>query len=478
MKKNHLDDACTTILVGKNASLDGSTMIARNDDTFFAVAPHSFVLNPAVKGEKGRKVKSWLNGFESEVPENGYKWPAVPNVDYKKFGYYDESGINGKNVAMSATESTYGNERALAFDPLVKDGMDEDVIVRMVLPYVDSAKGAVERTGELIKKFGSPAGNSVLFSDKDDVWYMEIVTGHHWVAQRIPDDSYAVCANRVSIQQVDFNDPAQFMWSDGIQEFVEKNHLNVDKTGFNFRHIFGSDTLKDRHYNTPRVWFGQKYFNPEIDQDPEDVDLPFIRTTDHKISVDDIEYVLGSHYNETPYDPYSPYASDEDKHRYRPIGLNRTQNSHVLQIRNDVPEEYAAIMWLCIGFPTFTPYIPFYTNMNETDPSYNDASLSFNFKDAYWMYNALSVLVESNYTEFIQDDVDYLTEVRQDLRMAVAETDKLAANYSGDELVEFLTDRNQKVVKEMQDKAHKLFGELYTKGINISKLTFNMDENL
>lgn len=109
MKKNHLDDACTTILVGKNASLDGSTMIARNDDTFFAVAPHSFVLNPAVNGEKGRKVKSWLNGFESEVPENGYKWPAVPNVDYKKFGYYDESGINGKNVAMSATESTYGN---------------------------------------------------------------------------------------------------------------------------------------------------------------------------------------------------------------------------------------------------------------------------------------------------------------------------------------------------------------------------------
>jgi len=268
------------------------------------------------------------------------------------------------------------------------------------------------------------------------------------------------------------------MWSEGIQEFVEANHLNTDKTGFNFRHIFGSDNLKDRHYNTPRVWFGQKYFNPEIDQDPEDVDLPFIRTTEHKISVDDIEYVLGSHYNETPFDPYSPYASDDDKHRYRPIGLNRTQNSHVLQIRNDVPEEFAAIMWLCIGFPTFAPYIPFYTNMNETDPSYNDASLKFNFKDAYWMYNALSVLVEANYSDFIQDDVDYLTEVRQELRAAVAETDKLAKNYSGDELVEFLTDRNQKVVKQMQDKAHELFGELYTKGINLSKLTFNMDENL
>ena len=29
--------ACTTILVGKNATNDGSTMIARNDDGFFDV---------------------------------------------------------------------------------------------------------------------------------------------------------------------------------------------------------------------------------------------------------------------------------------------------------------------------------------------------------------------------------------------------------------------------------------------------------
>ncbi|MQS89861.1 C69 family dipeptidase [Companilactobacillus mishanensis] len=478
MKQNHLDDACTSILVGKNASIDGSTMIARNDDTFHAVSPHHFLMHPAVKGEKGRKVKSWLNKFEAEVPEDGYSWPAVPNVDYKTGGYYDESGINGANVAMSATESTYGNERALAFDPLEKDGMDEDTIVRMVLPYVDSAKAAVLRTGDLIKQYGSPAGNSVLFSDKNDVWYMEIVTGHHWVAQRIPDDSYAVAANRVSIQQVDFDDPSQFMWSEGIQEFVEANHLNTDKTGWNFRHIFGTDNLKDRHYNTPRVWFGQKYFNPEIIQDPEDGELPFIMKTDHKITPDDIEYVLGSHYNETPYDPFSPDASDADKYRYRPIGLNRTQNSHVLQIRNDVPEEFSAVMWLCIGYPTFTPYVPFYTNMTDTDPSYNDVSLTWDFKDAYWMYKSLSVLVESNYSEFIQDDIDYLTECRQELREAVAETDKLAKDYSGEDLTKFLTERNQKVVAQMNDKAHKMFAKLYTKGIDLSRLTFNMDKNL
>lgn len=469
--------ACTSILVGKLATMDGSTMIARNDDTFYAVSPHNFDFHPAEKGVKGRTVKSWLNGFEEAIPEDNYSWQGVPNVDYKNKGFYDESGINGKNVAMSGTESTYGNERALAYDPLVKDGLDEDCIVRMVLPFVDSAKNGVKRLGELIKKHGSPAGNSVLFSDKDNVWYMEIVTGHHWVAQRIPDDAYAITGNRVAIQQVDFNDSDNFMWSDGIQEFVEEHHLNTDQTGFNFRHIFGTSNLKDRHYNTPRQWYGQKMFNPEIIQDPEDTELPFIMKTDHKFSVDDLEEFLGSHYNETEFDPLG-HGSEEDKKRYRPIGLNRTQNSHVLQIRNDVPADRAAIMWLCIGYPTFTPYIPFFTNMNDTEETFKNLTTEFDMNKAYWMYKALSVQVESNYSAYIQNNIDYLISCRQELRASVEATDKAAANLSGDELTDFLTKENQKRVQSMRTKSMKFMDDLYVKGIGLSKLTFNMDANL
>ncbi|MFO5422600.1 C69 family dipeptidase, partial [Salmonella enterica subsp. enterica serovar 1,4,[5],12:i:-] len=89
----------------------------------------------------------------------------------------------------------------------------------------------------------------------------------------------------VAIQWVDFDDPDNFMWSDGIQEFVAEHHLNPDKEGFNFRHIFGTDNEKDRHYNTPRVWYGQRYFNPEIEQDPQSSELPFICHAAKKISV-------------------------------------------------------------------------------------------------------------------------------------------------------------------------------------------------
>ena len=469
--------ACTTILVGKKASVDGSTMIARNDDTFRPITPQKFIIRPAAKNESGRKIKSWLNKFELDLPENAQAVPAVPNVDYKNRGYYDESGINQENVAMSCTESTYGNERALAFDPLVKDGLDEDCMQSVVLPYIHSARNGVEYLGKLIAKYGSPAGNSVLFGDKNEIWYMEIVTGHHWVAQRIPDDAYAIAANRVSIEQVDFSDSDNFMWSEGIQEFVADHNLNVDHQGWNFRHIFGTYSEQDRFYNTNRVWYGQKYFNPEIEQDPTDGDLPFIRRAAKKITREDIEFVLGSHYQNTPYDPFGK-GTDEEKHRFRPIGLNRTQNSHILQIRNDVESDKAAIMWLCIGGPTFTPFVPFFANINDTDPSYNNTSMEYNLNDAWWYYKSLAALVETHYSQFVQLDTDYLNELNQYYRKRVEDVIAQAQGKTGAELTSYLTKANQETVAYTRKRSEKLWAQMMIDSINMSKLTFNMDENL
>ncbi|MCL0311880.1 C69 family dipeptidase [Apilactobacillus sp. TMW 2.2459] len=468
--------ACTSILVGKDATIDGSTMIARNDDTFLPLTPQRFCVEPAVTNRKATWVSN-QNGFTAPMPASGYRYSMTPNVEVDKEGVYAESGFNEKNVAMSATESVYGNERALAFDPLVKDGLAEDSLQSMVLPFIDSARDGVHYLGELIKKYGSPEGNGVLFSDKDEVWYMEIVTGHHWVAQRIPDDAYAVCANQVAIQDVDFNDQDNFMYSDGIQEFVSTNHLNTDKNGFNFRHIFGTDNEKDRHYNTPRVWFGQKYFNPEIKQSPTSSDLPFICRTNKKISVEDIEYVLGSHYNETEYDPLNS-KNDDKKLKFRPISMNRTQNSHVLQIRNDVNENCSAIMWLCFGVPAFAPFVPFFGNANDTDASYSNTPVHLDDKSAYWMYRKLSMLVESHYAEFIQDDIDFLTDVKEKLRRHVDNSIKHAQQLNDDEVTEYLTAQNHVITAEMKNMTNKFSNRLIEKGLTLSKLTFNMDKNL
>ncbi|WP_225047064.1 C69 family dipeptidase [Lacticaseibacillus kribbianus] len=476
MKK---ETACTSILVGKAASIDGSTMIARNDDTFHVLAPHRFYMHPAWRGEKGLSVKSPLNGFTAPLPENGYRYNAVPNVDTAKLGDYEESGINAKNVAMSATESTYGNERTLAFDPLVENGLDEDLIVNMTLPFVESARHAVEYLGQLIKQYGSPAGNSVLFSDKDNVWYMEIVTGHHWVAQRIPDDAYAIAANQVAIQQVDFEDSDNFIWSEGIREFVEAHHLNPDKTGWNFRHIFGTMNEKDRHYNTPRVWYGHHILNPEVPEEPESAELPFIMHTDHKITREDIAQILGSHYNETRFDPFG-HGADADRLRYRPIGLNRTQNSHILQLRGDADFGHAAIMWLNLGMPTYSPYVPFYCNADDTDPSYSHTpeKLTLGVDSAYWLHRSLGALVESHYSKFIQQNRDYLTELSRQFRIHVAATDEATKDLEGQALTDAQTQANYKVVAAVKKATQAQIESLLMQSMELSQLTFNMDKNL
>lgn len=475
-----IESACTSILVGKAASIDGSTMIARNDDTFHVLAPHRFYMHPAWHGEKDLHVKSPLNGFEAPLPENGYRYNAVPNMDTEHLGDYEESGINEKNVAMSATESTYGNERTLAFDPLVKDGLDEDLIVNMTLPFVESARHAVEYLGQLIKQYGSPAGNSVLFSDKDNVWYMEIVTGHHWVAQRIPDDAYAVAANQVSIQQVDFDDADNFIWSEGIREFVADHHLNPDQSGWNFRHIFGTMNEKDRHYNTPRVWYAHHILNPETPETPESAEMPFIMRTDHKITREDIAQILGSHYNETRFDPFAKDSTDADRLRYRPIGLNRTQNSHILQLRNDIDEGHAAIMWLNIGIPEYSPYVPFYCNADDTDPSYSQTPLELDLDQdsAYWLHRSLGMLVESHYSKFIQQNRDYLTEQYRLYRIHIAATDEATKDLTGQDLTDALTQANYKLVAAVKAEAKRQIASMLMQGLELSKLTFNMDKNL
>ena len=262
-----------------------------------------------------------------------------------------------------------------------------------------------------------------------------------------------------------------------IREFVEEHHLNPDREGFNFRHIFGTDTEKDRHYNTPRVWYGQRYFTPEVQQDPESSELPFLCKANRLLSVEDLEYVLSSHYNETKFDPLG-HGDEADKLRYRPICLNRTQNSHVLQLRNDVPHDQSALMWICFGVPAFSPYVPFYTNANDTAPSWSNTPLKFDVKSAYWMYRELAMLVESHHSHFISADLDYLTAAREQKHRLIAQFDKEAAKLSGSELTDFLTEKNHEMVADMRERTMKMIGHFITEGLNLSKLTFDMDKNL
>ncbi|MCF7523844.1 C69 family dipeptidase [Levilactobacillus brevis] len=113
---------------------------------------------------------------------------------------------------------------------------------------------------------------------------MEIVSGHHWVAQRIPDDAYAVVANQLAIEDIDFDRPQDFLTSADIRQFVQRHRLNPDGGRFNSRHIFGTKTADDAHYNTSRVWYGHRCFTPSAFEEPTSMELPFIRQAEQKLA--------------------------------------------------------------------------------------------------------------------------------------------------------------------------------------------------
>lgn len=477
MKKSK--DNCTAMIVGKKATIDGSTIIARDEDGYGGINEKLFVVHEAKDYDEDYVSK--YNGLKLHLKGHGCKWTATPTADASE-GRWDEQGINEYNVAMSATETEATNARCLGHDPLVKNGVDEDSMVYLVLPFVKSAREGVERLGKLIEKYGTGESNGIAFSDHNEVWYFETGAGHQWIAQRIPEDSYAICPNIMVIQDIDFDDHENFMYASTIRDFVEKNHLNPSTDGkWSFRDIFGTKAEADSYYNTPRTWYGQKLFNPSVEQDPLSQEMPFIRKPEKKIGVEDVEYFLSSHYNGTEYDPMGSFVSGDDKKQkmFRSIALDRNQSSCILQIRNDVPKEIAGIQWINFGFYAYSPYVPFYTNIDDTPLNYQKAShMVTPESSAYWLYKSLQVLVEPRYHQFIYQVDNFRDECQSYAVSRVSATDEKAREMSGKEQTKYLTAANAETAAHITTETKKLISDLTRQALNTSKFQFERGDNL
>lgn len=458
------------MLVGKNASLDGSTMIARNEDGNVPLVPQKFiVVNP---DDQPRHYQSVLSTFNVELPDNPLRYTATPNADPSE-GVWGASGINSQNVAMSATETITTNSRILGIDPLCDDGIGEEDMLTIVLPYINSAREGVLRLGAILTQYGTYETNGICFSDKDECWYFESIAGHHWMAVRIPDDAYVVAPNRMNIDDFDFTDTDNYLASADLEDLIAKFHLNPDADGYNMRHIFGSATIKDTRYNNSRAWYGQKYFNPEFDTEPIDQDLPFICRTDKKISVEDVKFVLSSHYQNTPYDPYGTGTTAEKK-QFRPIGINRNQELHILQIRNDVPAEIAGIHWLAYGPNTFNAVVPFYANVTNTPALYRDTTPEFDQRQMYWLSCTLAVLGDTNFGLFEDFENIFEQNTVAACRHLQIATDESSVN--ADNLDAHLQAVNAQMAQISYDNSSKLLGQMVALAAPQMKLQFTLND--
>lgn len=472
---------CTTILVGKNASFDGSTMVARTEDAPSGVFRAKKFINVAPE-EQPRKYKSVISKVEIDLPNNPVRYTAVPNAILDN-GIWGQCGANEYNVSMSATETITSNERVLGADPLVDCGIGEEDIYTIVMPYIASAREGVTFLGNLLEKYGTYEMNGIAFQDENEIWWLETIGGHHWMARRVPDDSYVIMPNQLGIDKFDFDDAfgakKEFMCSADLLDFVKKYHLDLSIDGdFNPRHAFGSRSDADHTYNTPRAWILQRYFNPtsntydgiNADYRPDSDNLPWARIPEKKITVEDIKYALSHHYQGTEYDSYSKDIHSVKKGTLRPIGINRTNFLGLVQIRPYMPDELKCLQWLAIGSCVFNAIVPFYTNINRTPDYLANTTNQVTTENFYWTNRLIAALCDAHFADTASHIERYQLKVQSQSTALINKYDEkfIAEKISKDNAKDFLEKANENIADELKVQTDDLLDKaLYTASCNM-----------
>ena len=460
--------SCTTILVGKMASNDGSTMIARTEDGHFDVKRLT-VVNPK---DQPRKYKTKLSHLEIELTEEPMRYTACPNVDPKE-GVWAASGINAANVGITATETITSNPRVLAADPLVeyrkaknrreKDvpgGIGEEDIVLLVLPYIHSAREGVLRLAKLLETYGTYEMNGIAFNDENEVWWLETIGGHHWIARKVPEDRVVINPNQFGMDEFDLEDAfgkqEAHLCSADLREFIRENYLELNRDGkFNPRNIFGSRRDRDHLYNTPRAWFMGRYLTPESHRwegpyaefTPESDNIPWSLWPDRKVAAEDVQYLLSSHYQGTDYDPYLNRDTGR-RGMYRSIGINRTGVTTICQIRPDVPETIKGVEWICFGSTTFGAFLPFYTAVSRVPDYLSRITLDSSTENYYWGSRLIGALADSCYVAASQEIERYQTAVNAKGREIIRDYDRKMTESGDFSLTEEANEKLAAMAKE------------------------------
>lgn len=389
--------ACTTLLAGSEATNDGSLIIARSADSDALKAQH-FVIHPAKTNQTGiysTKEHNGANNFTYPLPKNSLRYTTVPNWKTQLHG---ATGFNELGVGVSGTESIFASPKALSFDPYVEEtGITEDDIPDVLLSRAKTAREAVELLGSIIEKQGAGEGFGVAVVDKNELWYLETGTGHHWIAQKLPKDKYFATGNQGRLQHYDINSN-DILGSKNLVEFaVEKGLYDPEKEGvFNFSKAYTRDDERDRTYNDPRVWVIQQQFNPSLKQTVDDGrNFAPLLTPEKKVSVEEAKAMLRNHFEGTEHDPYTNGLNDQEP--WRPISVFRTYEAHVMQVRPELPQEIGEVTYVGLGMADLTAFVPYYSGLKAYPQHYGIGNNQADSDSIYWKYRKLQTLVMTDY---------------------------------------------------------------------------------
>ena len=382
--------ACTGVYVGKDVSNQGTYLLARSEDQGQSDYNKMFLVQPRVDNVPGRFIEDTATGFKIPLPDTTWQYTYVPDYTRGDDGMYPGSCTNEHGVSITGTVSTSTCEKWEEADPFVEPGLREAILPAAVAAVATSARNAVDVLLGYVDEYGSEEGNTVMICDQNEAWFVEIYSGHHYCAMKMPDDQVAVFGNHNMIGLVDPKATPEdgYIYSEGLFELIDELDLAV-KEG-ELYHLAKSVTGNTREpYNNMRNWGGMKLLAPSLAGDTYDNDnfYPLFYAPDEKVSVLDVMDIYRYRYEGTPID-----VNLEGQEGNRVISTTNSSQIHILQTFSDWPAQCSAINWIALGNGEHTVFVPFFSGITDTAEAYKVDGDTYNPQGAYWMFKRLCTL--------------------------------------------------------------------------------------
>lgn len=420
--------ACTSILVSKGASKDGSVMITYACDGEFHPTLRRM---PAEDHEPGdvMEIRDWYGNVRGTIDQ--------PVHTYAVYGLMNEHQVAIGETTFDGRKELQNREGLLHYWTLM----------RLALQRAKTAQETVTVMTSLVERYGyASTGESFSIADKNEAWLLEMIgpgadgKGAIWVAVRIPDGYVCAHANASVIGEFPMDDPENCLYSENVvSAAVEKGWYDpATEEPFRFNDVYCPLTPQQARYTATRVWSIFRRAAPSKELSPDfhrggsgAKRYPLWIKPDRKLDLKDVMALMRDHYEGTPYDmtkgmdagPFgSPQrwrpmnwrvtGSDIDYTWERPISTQQTGFSFVSQSRDNYPDAIGGVYWYGLDNTYTTCYTPFYCCTTEIPVSYATGSLSrFSSDSAWWIFNLVSNYAELKWSYMMED----ILEVQQEL---------------------------------------------------------------
>ena len=415
--------ACSNLIVGKKASVDGSVMVSYNADDYgmFGHLCHY----PAGTHPKGtmRQIYDWDSGmYHGEIEEAPVTYNVIGNIN---------------EFQLSIGETTYGGREEMVDSTGI---LDYGSLIYVTLQRAKTAREAISVMTSLVEKYGyNSEGETFSICDPNEAWIMEMQgtgagsKGVVWVAMRIPDDAICAHANQSRIGKFNMKDKKNVLYSKNVISYARKmGWFNGKDSEFSWKNTYAFPDFSGRRFCDARVW---SFFNHHADdfdrylpwalgKDKDAEDMPLWIVPNRKLSAADVENGMRDHYEgtalaldttsigggiyEMPYRP-TPLTFTVDGKQYfneRPISTQQTAFTFVSQLRSWLPREIGGVLWFGNDDANMVAYTPVYCGNTVQPACYNTKgadAVTFSSDNAFWLCNMVSNMVYPRYSQLFPE---------------------------------------------------------------------------